>query len=358
MAVCINRNLREYQALKDMSGIPEIVLDFYCSQFLEKYDRFPELDELPNVNSEGYLKQAIKIQPIGDIEFADNAAIEENIGVPPEEASAKINSIHKDLEVKVIKTSDEHSMVEVRHRPSIFEDGTENVDGNFEATKENQRIILRQSLDRMRTLYGIDIVEASTAELKESGIFEQIPDAEIARAFIYNGEIYVNSDLADLDAPVHEMLHIFLGAMRYTNPVAYQKIIESVARFSSVEQIAKLYPNRTTGDLLEEVLVTEMADMLTGKPSELNYLPVKDLNLMMYEIQRNLDTMLMGNISVKSFGVEELANSTILELAGKTQSPEFNESSISVMDLSDMHRRTANFKQKLMESGELEEICE
>ena len=29
MAVCINKNLSEYQALKEMSGIPEIVLDFH-----------------------------------------------------------------------------------------------------------------------------------------------------------------------------------------------------------------------------------------------------------------------------------------------------------------------------------------
>lgn len=358
MAVCVNRNLREYQTLKEMSGIPEIILDFYCSKYLEKFDRLPELDELPNVNSEEYLKDSIKIQSIGDIDFADNDAIRKNIGVSPEEASVKINSIHKDLEVKVIPTSDKKSMIEIRHRPSEFVDGTEEVDGNFEPNLENQRVILRQSLGRMKDLYGINIVEASTAELKESGIFEQVPEAEIARAFVFNGQIYINSDLASLDAPVHELLHIFLGAMRYTNPIAYQNILQSISSFSSVKKIAKLYPNRTTSDILEETLVTEMADMLTGKPSELNYLPVKQLNQMMYEMQRNLDTLLMGNISVKSLNPETLFSSTILELAAKTQSPEFNETTISVMDLSDMHRRTSNFKQKLMEAGELEEICE
>lgn len=358
MAVCINRNLREYQALKEMSGISEDTLDFYSSTFLDNYDRLPNLDELPHVDSSSHLKDFIKIQRIGDIDFADNTAIKENIGVSPEEASVKINSVYKDLEVKVIPTSEEKSMVEIRHRPSEYVDGNEEVDGQFEATKENQRAVLRQSLDRMRNLYGINIVEASSNELEEAGIFDAIPDAAIARAFVYNGQIYVNSDLADLDAPVHEMLHIFLGAMRYTNPVVYQEIIDRVSRFSSVERIAKMYPNRTTNDVLEEVLVTEMGDMLTGKPSELEYLTTKELNLMMYEIQRNLDTMLMGNISVKNLGMEDVANSTLLELAGKTQSPEFNTSDISVMDLSDMHRRTSNFKQKLMEAGELQEICE
>jgi hypothetical protein len=358
MAVCINKNLREYQALKDMSGIPEIVLDYYCSQFLDKFDRLPELDELPNVNSEGYLRNAIKVAPIGDIDFADNAAIAENVGVSPEEATVKINSIYKDLEVKVTPTSEQRSMIEVRHRPSQFADGEEEIDGNFVPNKENQRVIIRQALDRMRTLYGIQITELNSDELKESGILQQIPEAAMARAFVYNGQIVVNSDLADLDAPVHEMLHIFLGAMRFTNPVAYQNILDRVSRFHAVERLAKVYPNRTTNDLLEEVLVSEMGNLLVGKASELNYLTTKDLNLMLYEIQRNLDTMLMGNISVKSLDFEEVASSTLLSLAAKTQSPEFNEVNISVMDLSDMHRRTANVKQKLMESGELEEICE
>ena len=94
MAVCINKNLSEYQALKEMSGIPEIVLDFYCSNFLDKYDRLPELDELPQVNSENYLRNAIKVTQIGDIDFADNAAIENTIGVLGEEASIKINNIY------------------------------------------------------------------------------------------------------------------------------------------------------------------------------------------------------------------------------------------------------------------------
>lgn len=358
MAVCINKNLREYQALKDMSGIPEIVLDFYCSNFLDKFDRLPELDELPHVNSENHLKEAIKISPIGDIDFADNTAIMDNIGVTPEEAAIKINSIYKDLEVNVIKTSDQKSMVEVRHRPSEFSVGTEQVTGDFDPNPEAQRVVLRQMLDRMRNLYGINLVEVSSDELREMGIVSQIPDAANAKAFVFNGDIYVNTDLADLDAPVHEMLHIFLGAMRYTNPIAYGNLIEQVSKFKSVSRLAEFYPNRTQSDLLEEVFVTEMANMLTGRPSELSTISSKDLSTIMYEIRRNLDTMLMGNISVKSLSLDDLTKATLLELAGKTQSTEFNQTEMNLMDLADMHRRTANVKSNLMQSGELEEICE
>jgi len=358
MAVCINKNLREYQALKEMSGIPEIVLDFYCSNFLDKYDRLPELDELPQVNSEAYLRNAIKVAQIGDIDFADNAAIEDTIGVSAEEASAKINSIYKDLEVSVIPTSSEKSMVEIRHRPSEFTTGDEEVTGDFDVNQETQRVVLRQMLDRMRNLYGINLIEMNNDELRESGILQQIPDAANARAFVFNGDIYINSDLAGLDAPVHEMLHIFLGGMRYTNPAAYGDLIQKVSKFNSIKRLAEFYPNRTQTDLLEEVFVTEMANLLTGKPSELNGLSKKEISTIMYEIRRNLDTMLMGNLSVKNLNIKELTESTILELAGKVQSTEFNTTELNIMDLADMHRRTANVKSSLMQSGELEEICE
>ena len=48
---CINKNSVEYQALKNKSGIPEFILEAISAEYLEKYGRFPELDELPKSNS-------------------------------------------------------------------------------------------------------------------------------------------------------------------------------------------------------------------------------------------------------------------------------------------------------------------
>jgi hypothetical protein len=38
-----------------MSGIPTIMLDAYVGRYLDEFGRYPELDELPGVNSEPYL---------------------------------------------------------------------------------------------------------------------------------------------------------------------------------------------------------------------------------------------------------------------------------------------------------------
>ena len=355
---CINKNLREYQALHEMSGIPEVILDFYCNDYLEKFNRLPELDELPHVNTESYLKESLQSKQIDDIDFVKNSNIREKIGAnSAEDATVRINNIYKDLEVKVIPITAEKSMLDIRHRPSKFVDIQEDINLDYDMSSANEKIILRQMLSRMRELYGISIVELDNSELEQSGILQQIPDAANARAFVFNGNIYLNSDLATLDAPVHELLHIFLGAMRFTNPTLYSTLLEKVTKFETLPDIAKRYPNRTENDLLEEVFVTEYANYLVGNSSEFNKYTKEELSRIIYEITRNLDTMLMGNTSITTLAAEEIFNSSLLQLAGKVQSSEFNKTTLNMMDLADLHRKTANYKSQLMQNGDLEEKC-
>ena len=54
--------------------------------------------------------------------------------------------------------------------------------------------------------------------------FEGLPVSE-AQAFILNGNIYVNTDSATVDAPIHEQLHLFLGSIRFGNPNLYFQLV-------------------------------------------------------------------------------------------------------------------------------------
>jgi len=42
--------------LKNRANISELVLDSVCRDYLDKYDRFPYLDEIPGANSEQDLR--------------------------------------------------------------------------------------------------------------------------------------------------------------------------------------------------------------------------------------------------------------------------------------------------------------
>jgi hypothetical protein len=64
MAICINRKSPEYQNLKERSGIPELLLDGMCREYLERFDRLPNLDELTGSNSKPYLEKALNLNSV------------------------------------------------------------------------------------------------------------------------------------------------------------------------------------------------------------------------------------------------------------------------------------------------------
>jgi hypothetical protein len=61
MMVCINKNSVDFQTLKNRSGISEYSLEAICRSYMTKYGRWPYLDELPNSNSEPYLRESLSL---------------------------------------------------------------------------------------------------------------------------------------------------------------------------------------------------------------------------------------------------------------------------------------------------------
>ena len=76
----------------------------------------------------------------------------------------------------------------------------------------------------------------------------------------------------------------------------------------------------------------------------------------MYYIQRDLDTILKGNYSVKS--IDDLFNCSLLELAELTESNSFNVTQPGLLTDSAIHRMLANTKEEYFKSGDLTENCE
>lgn len=85
--------------------------------------------------------------------------------------------------------------------------------------------------------------------------FSDIKDINKLRAFVLNGEYYVNIDKANIAEPLHEVLHMVLASMKYSNFNEYMKLVESIQNHPSFNQIADSY-NEVNSDVLEEVFVT------------------------------------------------------------------------------------------------------
>ena len=185
--------------------------------------------------------------------------------------------------------------------------------------------------------------------------WEQVVGPHLAKAFIYNGNIYVNTDIATIDSPLHEMLHILLGSLKFTNRNLYEQLVSSAENFN--QDTIEMYPNRTREDINEEAFITEFAKYLTGQRNALNNLDQKSQYEIFYNMNRTLDSILMGEASVNSIPKNQLYQinlKTVAKLVGSvSMEGNFNGS----MNDAKLNRILANKKSELMKKGELKEEC-
>lgn len=183
------------------------------------------------------------------------------------------------------------------------------------------------------------------------------------KAFIHNGEIYINSSTASIQDPFHEYAHLILGALK-SNPNTrdvyvqlLQKALNTEYAAQAIERKRKLYPNRSYYDLAEEVF----ADMYGAWMNK--NLPY-DLNTL-FEDSKELKENENNIFNLKD------ADKPLKEYSGKTMKSfweRFNRDvAIALKDNPSfikengdiqMQRRKANWLEKQIEDGKIVEKCE
>ena len=165
-------------------------------------------------------------------------------------------------------------------------------------------------------------------------------------------------DVADVDAPIHEMSHMLLGSLKYQNRNLYEALISVSEQLPNYQELVKNYPSRTRSDVNEEIFVTEFAKFVSDKQSVLQQLPENIQEEVLYNIKRMLDSMLMGDVSVKAIPTELLMQMSLVEIAEMVNSPSFNLGSRGILSESGIHRVLNNVKADLMSKNELIEECQ
>ena len=346
---CINRNLREYQTLKKESGLQDSELSHQIGRSLEIAKRYPHLDEIKGANSESAIKEKLKLK-------SDNTTSTQNIlnatnTSSVEESVQVLNNKYRDKEIEV-STIGDNSKVFITERPTIYPKTI-----TFQESLDvNNFHYFNEIIDKLQVLYGINMIPITNSELNTNE-WEGIVGTESVKAFVYNGNIYVNTDIATVDSPVHELLHILFGSMKYQNREMYEQIVGSAQQLNSYNEISERYPNRTQNDVNEEVFITELAKYLTGRSNDLNALPDNIKHEIFYNINRTLDTMLMGEASVKCIPQDQLYSLSLKNIAklvnASTMSLEFQGS----LQDSYLNRILSNKKSELMNEGLLKEEC-
>lgn len=347
---CVNKNLREYQTLLEQSGLPDFELQAYVGRFLEKVGRYPHLDELQNSNSEPFIRKELKLRK-------DNTTKTQNIldstnSNNINDAIHKLNNKYRDKEIEILSIGDE-SKLYITPRPSTNPTtiNQSDVDENV-----NSLVYLNQTLDKLSNLYGININYISNKELT-SQEWEEVPGIHGVKAFIYEGQIYVNTDIATVDSPLHEMLHIIFGSMKFQNRFLYEQLVSSASNFKSFNYTQELYPNRTREDLCEEVFITQLSKYLTGQKSDLDSLDEKYKYEIFYNMNRTLDSIFMGDASVQCILPKQLYHMNMKTIAKLVNSASMNSNYQGYLDNATLHRMLSNKKSELLEKGLLKEEC-
>lgn len=354
---CINTKSVEFQARLKQSGLSEFDYAVEVGSYFDKQRRmgiseedlkYPELDRITGADSSNYLIENIKLNDDGaNIQDILNYTKTQDIN----QATIEINNKHRDLEVNILPLN-EQALVYIDHRPTDFSNKE-----NVKTTIYSDKQALVPIFNKLASLYGIKFHNITIDDLQNDPKFKDVIDAKHTNAFILNGDIYINMDIADIDAPIHEMTHMILGSVKYQNPQLYNELVSISEQLPVYNELSKNYQGRTRSDLNEEIFVTEFAKFISGKQSIIEQLPEFIQEEILYNIKRLLDSMLMGDISVKSVPTDQLLKMSFPEIAELVNSNVFENLSRGTLNNSHIHRILNNRKSDLMNKNELKEEC-
>ena len=344
---CINTSSVEFQTLVKQSGLSKEFVELMCFTYSNKYNRFPKLDELPGANSEPYLSEQLDIRKNGFVKITNifNLTNTDNLI----HAQQKLNNIFTDLEEEIKQFDTEDARIKIKHKP-------QNKIPERKVTHSkyiNSASIFSDIIYKLQDLYGIQIIEINEDTIKEYGL-EEIPGALTSSAFVYNSTIFVNPEYADLDAPVHEMLHLLMSHLKHQNQNLYYSIVQSMVNTPVFNYYRQEYRNRTQLDVAEEAFVAEFAKLITLGKSTLSDLPSEIIDEMFENAKKALDIILMGDASIKGYTNDICFESSLRHLCWVV------DSKLDAESTSNLNRDAnilANKKQELFENNELTEEC-
>lgn len=344
---CVNTSSVEFQTLVKQSGLTKEFVELMCFTYSNEYNRFPRLDELPGVNSEPYLKEQLNIRKKGFTKLINIFTLTNTDNI--QSAQQKLNKVFTDLEIEIKQFDSEDAIIKIKHKPQIKP-------ANRKVTHSkylNSASIFSDIIYKLQDLYGIQIIEVNEDTIKEFNL-EEIPGAVTSNAFVYNGIIFINPEFADADAPIHEMMHLLMSHLKYQNQNLYYSIVQSMVNTPVFNYYRQEYKNRTQLDVAEEAFVSEFAKLVAFGKSSLSNLPAEIIDEIFENAKTALDTILMGEVSVKGYSNDICFQSSLRHLSWVVDS-KLDEESPS--NLNRDANILANKKQELFENNELTEEC-
>ena len=193
---------------------------------------------------------------------------------------------------------------------------------SFFKTRDSETKIM-EMVNKLQTIYNVSMIPMRSEEIAEKFSAILGVDVNKTRAFIYEGIVYINLDLASSAEPLHEMGHLVLESIKRANYNLYQSIIRSIKSHPYYDEIAKAYPNRTPEDMDEEVFITIFAEKYRTIDSEKSKYNKGwyDENASMFSnilsFVKNMFATVFQNDSILNLSNEEVISMNLDELISK-----------------------------------------
>lgn len=356
--ICEIQQSPKYQRMKECASTSDIKsLNIVSLYYNNRYGELPEIDEVSFLDSTKLLEKGLKIQgkttkytTLQNLySYTETSSIEE--------ATIQLNTIlHPDLDITLTQVGN-NVLIDSKVRPTQADGLPTNIMNINIQSEAHKKLIFQDMLYELSNKLGINFKYITNEELNSEKWINLVGDAKLINAFVYNGDIYINTDNASIDAPLHEISHILLGNVRFINPTLYVNLLEEISKIPNIQKEFHKYLDRTNQDILEEILVDEFSKYITNIPSLFDSISISKKHKINYYMQRCLDTMIHGNYSVKNLKTTTLGDETLTTLASKLHSNMVSNNRQSSIDISAIHRIVNNEKSKLLKSGDLIEQC-
>lgn len=122
-------------------------------------------------------------------------------------------------------------------------------------SKTDSPEIINELVNYLSNTFGVKV-----NMLDQEQIMDIIGRVEDVAAFVYNGEIYLNTDKATIAEPLHEFLHLILATLKAKDSDKYYNIINSIENHGNFKKYAELYSSEIEADKYEEIFVKILSD--------------------------------------------------------------------------------------------------
>lgn len=219
----------------------------------------------------------------------------------------------------------------------------------------DEKVKLTDNLEILNILTDKIAKLGGKLNLFEKGDYERIiaetgVDVNKVKAFTFNGEVYLNKELATIDEPLHEMLHLILNTLKSTDFDMFSRIVSSISILDT-QKLSKEYDNLSDLDKAEEVFVRIFSNKVSS-----NLKDNPDVNL---AIKKAIETLFESITSLSDKSLTDVLDENTIDFLNKFGSGlvSNNSSLYSKNEAVEMIQVT-NKKKDLIANKSLEKKCE